>query len=223
MDLKPLDRAGLYQLEHTPSGSPYVAVPSRSETPIYLTTYYAKDPPDVESALKLPEVNFYLISAPTPYTLADAEWWVNQQLTTPANLPLQVLRAGSPGEDGKLIGTVSLMPPDSQVVTRLRELLPNSLKEGNECELGYYLHPDWRGKGIMKAGVKALLATAKTEYGVSRVIVRIAEDNLNSRRVVESMGGEWVRTEGECPELDWPETKGGGRKQILSWVYKAPE
>jgi hypothetical protein len=53
--------------------------------------------------------------------------------------------------------------------------------------------------------------------------VRIAEDNLNSRRVVESMAGDWVRTEDEDPELNWPETKGGGRKKILSWVYKAPE
>lgn len=223
MDHKPRDPVGLYKLEHTPSGSPYVAVPSRSESPIYLTTYYAKDPPDVESALRLPEVNSYLISVPTPYALADAEWWVNQQLTTPANLPLQVLRAGSPGEDGKLIGSVSLMPPDSQVLTRLRELLPNSLKGGNECELGYYLHPDWRGKGIIKGGVKALLTTAKTEYGVSKVIVRIAEDNLNSRRVIESMADDWARTENEDQELDWPKIKGGGRKKILTWVYKAPE
>jgi RimJ/RimL family protein N-acetyltransferase len=221
MEPKPLDPAGVYKLEHTPSGSPYIALSTRSPTPIFLTKYYANDPPDVEAALKLPAVNLHLVSAPTPYTLADAEWWVNQQLTTASNFPLQILRAGSPGEDGTLIGSVSLMPPDSQVLAIMREkkVLPEMLKEANECELGYYLHPDWRGNGVVKSGVKAILAWGKAEYGVNRVLVRIAEDNLDSRRVIESMGKYWVRAEAEDLVVDWPENKGGGKKTLLSWRW----
>lgn len=222
---KPLDSAGVYKLEQTSSGEPYIAVPTRSETPIFLTKYYATDPPDVEATLKLPEVNLFLISAPTPYTLADAEWWVNSQLTTTSNYPLQILRAGAPDEAGTLIGSISLMPPDSAVLGILREkkLLPDSLRQEDECELGYYLHPDYRGRGIVKAGVKAILAYGKAEHGVTRVIVRIAEDNEASRRVVESMVGEyWERAEKEDHVADWPEAKGGGKKKILSWRWKAP-
>lgn len=226
MEPKPLDPAGVYKLEHTPSGSPYVALPTRSPTPIFLTTYYAKDPPDCEAGLKLPAVHMHLISAPVPYTLADAEWWVNQQLTTASNYPLQVIRAGSPSEDGTLIGSVSLMPPDSAVLAVLREkkALPDSLKKGNESELGYWLHPEWRGKGIVKAAVRAILALGKTEYGVNSVIVRIVEDNQNSRRVIESMGEDWVRAEAEDHLVDWPENKGGGgKKKIFTWRWTAPK
>lgn len=72
-----------------------------------------------------------------------------------------------------------------------KDIVPDKLKE-----LGYYLHPDWRGKGIIKSGVKAALAYAETEFGVQKVVVQIAEDNLNSRRVIESMGDYFVRLEG---------------------------
>jgi RimJ/RimL family protein N-acetyltransferase len=225
MDSKPLDSAGVYKLEHTSSGEPYIALTTRSETPIYLTKYYPKDPPDVEAALSLPEVNFFLISAPTPYTLADAEWWVNSQLATSSNYPLQILRAGAPDESGTLIGSVSLMPPDSAVLATLREkgILPDSHPNGKECELGYYLRPDYRGKGIVKAGVKGILAYGKVEHGVTNVLIRVADDNEASLRVVENMGKEyWVRTEQEDHVVDWPEAKGGGRKNLLSWRWMAP-
>lgn len=223
MESKPLDSAGVYKLEHTPSGSPYIPIPTRSPTPIYLTTYYKNDAPGVEASLKLPEVNLHLISAPTPYTLADAEWWINQQLTTSSNYPLQVLRAGSPDEDGALIGSVSLMPPDSEVLANLREqkVFPDSFNKGDECELGYYLHPDWRGNGIVKSAVKAILAWGKTELNVTQVIVRVVEDNPNSRKVVESMGEYFVREDGADHVIDWPESKGGGQKKILSWRWTA--
>lgn len=225
MGSKNLDPEGVYKLEHTSSGSPYVAIPTRSPTPIFLTTYYATDPPDVEATLKLPAVNLHLISAPIPYTLADAEWWVNQQLTTVSNYPLQILRTGHPDEEGTLIGSVSLMPPDSAVMATLREQnkLPDSFKPDSECELGYYLNPDWRGKGIVKAAVRAMLVLAQAEYGIKNVVVRIAEDNENSRRVIESMSEDWVRTEAEDTVIDWPEKKGGGKKKLLVWHWTAPE
>jgi RimJ/RimL family protein N-acetyltransferase len=226
MEPKPLDAAGLYKLQYTASGSPYIAIPSRSSMPIYLTMYYANDAPAAHSILTIPAVNLALVSVPLPYTLADAEWWVKNQIAGPstANLPLQILRSGSPGEDGTLIGSVSLMPPDSEVLTTLREnkALPDSLKEATECELGYYLNPAWQGKGIMKSGVKALLAWARAEAGVKAVIVRAVEDNSASRRVIEGLGDEYfVRTERLDYQFDWPEKKGGGRKKLLTWRWNA--
>lgn len=226
MEPKSLDPAGLYKLQYTASGSPYIAIPSRSSTPIYLTMYYANDAPAAHSILTIPAINLALVSVPLPYTLDLAEAWVKNQLagTPSGNLPLQILRSGSPDENGTLIGSVSLMPPDSEVMTKLREsnVLPETLKAASECELGYYLSPDWQGKGIMKSGVKALLAWGRAEAGVEAVMVRVVEDNAASRRVIESLGDEYfVRTEGADYYFDWPEKKGGGRKKLLTWKWNA--
>lgn len=224
MDSGPFDYAGTYRLSYTTSGEPFIALCTRSENPIFLTKYYAKDPSDVHAAISLPEVNPFLASTPTPYTLADAEGWVSSQLTAASNYPLQVLRTGAPDEAGTLIGSVSLMPHDNVALVDLRKkgLLTDSSRQEHECELGYYLHPDYRGKGIVKAGIRALLAYAQAEHGMNSVVVRVAEDNTASRRVIESMVEErWSRVEGKDLVVDWPDAKGGGKKKILCWMWMA--
>jgi RimJ/RimL family protein N-acetyltransferase len=149
--------------------------------------------------------------------------WISHQLGGTSNLSLQVLRAHSPGPGGKLIGSVSLMPPDSEVLGMLLESgkLPDWKKgKAGDYELGYYLHPDFQGKGIVKAGVRALLDWAKAE-GVERVKVKVLEENVASRRIVESMGG-WEKVEGGEDWIDWPENKGGVKgetKRILEWRW----
>lgn len=91
----------------------------------------------------------------------------------------------------------------------------------NECELGYYLHPDYQGKRIMGTAVKALLWWGKVKMGVSNVVVRIVEENVKSRAVIEKMGvGKvWKRVEDEDSWVDWPEVKGGGRRKLLVWRW----
>lgn len=139
-----------------------------------------------------------------------------------SNLPLQVLRAGDP-VTGQMIGAVSLMPRDSEALQAVKSKLPRGIvkegMEGNECELGYYLHPDWQGKKIMSAAVKALLHWGKEEFGAENVVVKIVEQNAKSRSVVERMGSTFVRFEKEDSWVDWPEIKGGGRRKLLVWRW----
>ena len=50
------------------------------------------------------------------------------------------------------------MPADSEAFLIVEKDI--ALKKGpaeSEYELGYYLHPDWHGKGIMKNAVRVLL------------------------------------------------------------------
>jgi hypothetical protein len=54
------------------------------------------------------------------------------------------------------------------------------------------------------------------------MIVRIAEDNWNSRRGIESMGEYFVRDGQEDFVVDWPESEGGGNKKTLTWRWTAP-
>jgi len=207
-----------YKLEHTSSGKPYILISTSSSSPIYLTEFYSTDVEAVQATLSIPEVHLHLVSIPQPYTIPDAEWWINLQMTGSSNLLLQVLRAGDP-ETGTFIGSVSLMPADSEAFLAVKHKLV--LKKGpgdDECELGYYLHPDWRGKGIMRSAVRALIWWGKEEKGATNVMVRVLEGNLASRGVVESMG-EFVREEVKDDWVDWPEIKGGGRRKILVWRW----
>jgi RimJ/RimL family protein N-acetyltransferase len=115
------------------------------------------------------------------------------------------------------VGAVSLLPAASSTYT-----LPGQdgieRRSAGEYVLGYYLHPDFQQRGIMRNAVLALLAWAVAEQGVREVRVDVAVENVGSRRLVESLEG-FERVEGE-EELVWPENKGGGRKRVWSWRWR---
>jgi len=114
------------------------------------------------------------------------------------------------------------MPQDSEALQTVKNTLPEAVKrhgEGEEFELGYYLHPDWQGKGIVSAAVTALVDWGEREMGVRRVVLRILEDNVKSRGIVGHVGGLFKRCEEEDGWVDWPEIKGGGRRKLLVWRW----
>ncbi|RFU35188.1 hypothetical protein B7463_g1106, partial [Scytalidium lignicola] len=210
----------LFHLHYTSSGNPYIQFTTASEQPIYLTNFYLTDGPAIVDIMSLPTVNHHLIAVPYPYTPSDASFWINLQLSGTSNLPLQVLRAGDP-ETGRLTGACSLNPiappissPEPHDPSTLKAIVPKSEKE---CELGYYLHPDFRGKGIMKPAVEALVEWAVVEHGIKSIAVRVVEGNVASRRIVEAIGG-FKRQEEEDDFIEWPEVKGG----VERWETTAP-
>lgn len=69
-------------------------------------------------------------------------------------VPMKVIRYG--GTEGKLVGCVSLTPRVATAVV----------------ELGYYLHPEHQGKGIMAIAASAVLRWARDVFGVRRVYSR---------------------------------------------------
>ncbi|CAG8953099.1 hypothetical protein HYFRA_00003295, partial [Hymenoscyphus fraxineus] len=83
-----------YKLQHTPTGRPYIALQTRSPTPIFITELLPSDAPTLVATMSLPAVNNALISPPKDYTLASAEWWITQQRSGKVELPLAVLREG---------------------------------------------------------------------------------------------------------------------------------
>ncbi|KAH8595498.1 hypothetical protein B0O99DRAFT_623047 [Bisporella sp. PMI_857] len=136
------------------------------------------------------------------------------------NLPLQVLRSSSPDESGKLIGTCSLRPMAPNEVMEALNKVPKAKGEhgANVYELGYFIHPAWKGKGIVTVATKEIIAWGKAEYGAA-IVVRVAEDNIESVKLVERIP-QFVRVEENDDFADWPATKGGGRKKILFWKWQ---
>jgi len=203
-----------HQLQYTPFGTPFIKIAIESDAPVYLTPFTPTDEDAVQKIMSLPSLYNHLIAVPQPYTPADAKFWVDLQLSGSGNLPLQVLRSLDP-ETGHLIGSVALEPITGSI-SALQRLTPSS---DDECELGYYLHPDFRGKGIMKPAVEALLWWAREERGVKTVVVRVLQENRGSRRIVEAIEG-FVREEAQDDWIDWPEKKGGGRRRMLVWRWR---
>jgi [ribosomal protein S5]-alanine N-acetyltransferase len=195
-----------YSLQTSPKGHPYIALPSRPRRPaVFLTAFYSTDAAAVQSILSNPSINNSLISVPQPYTLSDAEWWISLQLTGTSCLALQALRADDP-DSGPFIGAVSLTPvtvaddPEARL---------------GQYELGYYLSTEFQRRGIVRDAVLAAIAWANAEGKLTEVVVKVAEGNVGSRSLVESLEG--FELSGEMTEVKWPESKGGGVQKLAIW------
>jgi RimJ/RimL family protein N-acetyltransferase len=55
-------------------------------------------------------------------------------------------------------------------------------------ELGYVIAPSHQGHGFASEAARAMLELAFAEFGLSRVVARIDEPNVASRRMIASLG-----------------------------------
>ncbi|TVY46774.1 hypothetical protein LOCC1_G002109 [Lachnellula occidentalis] len=224
----PTTDSASHKLEHTPSGTPYIALTTRAQVPIYLTKLREGDEERMQQTVAIDAIGDMLIGPPKPYTLDDAKWWLNQQcnhvynlppaVTGQADLPLTCLRASDP-ETGPFIGSVGLAPHDGPMTSVVRERKERVEGEGRDVDLGYYLHPDWQGKGIMKPAVRAIVEWGRKEESVRTVFVRVLQTNVVSMRIVTSLP-QFVRCNGEDDFVQYPENKGGGKRRMYIWVWK---
>ncbi|XVS65277.1 GNAT family N-acetyltransferase [Actinosynnema sp. CA-299493] len=72
--------------------------------------------------------------------------------------------------------------------------------DGGVAELGYRLHPDHWGRGYATEGAAALVAHGRAT-GLRRIVAYAMAVNTGSRRVLEKVGLEHVRTFHE----QWPD------------------
>ena len=56
------------------------------------------------------------------------------------------------------------------------------------ASIGYALHPDFWGKGIMSAALQELITIAKAQYGLNRLQATVLPHNRNSQRVLLKQG-----------------------------------
>lgn len=62
------------------------------------------------------------------------------------------------------------------------------VKEHYRAEVGYELHPDWWGKGLMPEALGAALGFGFGPMGLHSVEAQIDPENAGSRRVLEKLG-----------------------------------
>ena len=111
---------------------------------------------------------------PDPYTEKDAEWFITEMA--------QKGEAENTGVfcgivvDGKAVGNISV-----EKLSGLRS---------NVGVIGYYLIPEFYGRGIMTAAAKMICAEAFEKLDISRIEGTVFEPNIGSRRVLEKAGFE---------------------------------
>ncbi len=116
-------------------------------------------------------------TVPSPYTRTDAESFV------------QHLVAG-----GWVAGTSCNWALRDAATDELLGMVGLGIEPAGSAELGFWLAPDARGRGLMARAVDLVLDAAFGGLGLDRVVWRAFVGNAPSRRVAERAG---FRVEGE--------------------------
>lgn len=107
---------------------------------------------------------------PHPYTLADAQWYINNCIHS--DKKRQFLRAIE--INGEAAGSIGL-----------------TLQEDIHCkcaELGYWLGEPFWNRGIISAAIKQICETAFKEYDLARIYAEAFAHNLGSRKALTKAG-----------------------------------
>lgn len=168
---------------------------------IRLRAYADSDADDVVAGCSDPLTRRFLPLLPSPYTRADAQWWIG------TGAPAAFAGGGAAyaiadPESGRLLGGIGM---DRFVAVR------------QQIELGYWVAPWARGRGVATAAVRALSDKAFAD-GVARVELLTDWANVGSQRVALAAGfvREGVRR-GATRDRD------GGRQDLIVFVRLADD
>jgi RimJ/RimL family protein N-acetyltransferase len=156
-------------------GSPWLEVPRIEGEKVRLRMHRADDVDRVHEGATDPVTSYWLGRIPDPYTREQAaDFLAHRSDGMAAGTDLHWMLA-DPGSD-RLLGTVSLM----------------HIAEGM-AEVGYWSHPEARGRGVMTEAVRrasrhAFIAVEDGGLGLHRVHATVAVDNVASRQVLERAG-----------------------------------
>lgn len=152
------------------SSGRWFAVPELAGDGVRLRAFGEHDVPRVVEACSDPTTQHWLGTLPSPYTEADARAWIGSHTDKQARGHSVTWAVGDP-TTGRALGAVNLFD-----VTE------------HDAEIGYWLHPDARGRGVVRAAVGTVADWAFAELGLERLKAFAAVDNTASRRVIEALG-----------------------------------
>jgi RimJ/RimL family protein N-acetyltransferase len=145
------------------------------------------DSDDLLAAANDPLVSRYVMSFPAPYTGADAERWV----TAPATWVI------ADPETDRLLGSVRLYHVSEQDAT---------------AEIGYWMAPWGRGRGVAATATSALTGWANAQ-GICRVELLTEPENAASQRVAVRAGFTY-----EGVRRGAGRNRDGTRHDLVAWA-----
>lgn len=139
--------------------------------PFVLRPWRLSDAKDVAAAANNPKIAANLRNAfPSPYTLADAERFVQDCVSKEGEQQL----ARAVMIEGKAAGSIGVFVKDDVYE--------------KSAELGYWLAEEYWGRGAMTAAVRQVCREAFRRFGILRIFAEPFADNQGSRRVLEKAG-----------------------------------
>ena len=105
---------------------------------------------------------------PSPYTAADADFWISQANEPSSNIHLTI------EVEGKSAGGIGIITGEGI-----------SARTG---QFGYWLGEDYWGKGIATSSAKALIGFVRSHMSFARLEASVFEWNPASMRVLEKTG-----------------------------------
>jgi len=146
---------------------------------VRLRAFRSTDAKRVAEACDDERTQEWLAGLPQPYTLEAAEGFIESRLESLASGEGVSFAIADPDSD-ELLGCVSVFDLKNRI-------------DRTMGELGYWAHPEARGRGVMSAAVRAAIGHAFTPVedgglGRRRLVIFAAEGNTASQRVAEVNG-----------------------------------
>lgn len=143
-----------------------------SDGAVLLRPWRESDVPQLVEAANDPEVPKWT-AAPEPYTDADARAWVRGE-------PVAV---EPPGD--RVSFAIASADDDSQLLASMSIM---RIFRGGTGEIGYWVAPWARAKGVATRAVRLLARWSFGEFELRRIELVIAVENTGSNRVAEKAG-----------------------------------
>ena len=147
----------------------------KPETPSFtLRKWELSDAEELAESINKVDRKYLTDGIPNPYTKADGEYFIKNM-------------AQKQEADGE--GIFYAIEVDKKVVGNISVEKSSGLRSVVGV-IGYYLIPEFYGRGIMTEAVKMICAEAFEKLDISRIEGTIFEPNIGSRRVLEKAGFE---------------------------------
>jgi ribosomal-protein-alanine N-acetyltransferase len=155
-------------------------LPILSTPQLYLRSFTLADAPAVQAHCSDYSIYATTLQMPKPYTLADAEWWINSHSENIKNNS-QVNYALIEPKSQLLVGTVGLTISN----------------KNNNAEMGYWIGKAHWNKGYATEGAMAVLQFGFETLQLHKIYAAYFDNNPTSGRVLQKIG---LLYEGFSPE-----------------------
>jgi len=152
-------------------GTTWLDVPELIGNGFRLRPVRDDDAPRIHEGTAEATTQRWLGHKPAPYTLDDAKTYVERRRELAATGQCVTWAIADPDDD-RLLGTV----------------LWFNWTPGVECEIGYFTHPEARGRGLATKAARLVTDHVFETLRVERVTLFAAVDNTASRRVADALG-----------------------------------
>jgi RimJ/RimL family protein N-acetyltransferase len=141
--------------------------PALRDDAVHLRPWTEEDAPEIVRCCSDPLIPRYIPVIPMPYSLSDAEQFIERSRTPSDELNLAVA-----GHSGELFGAIGVaIQPDPGI-----------------AEIGYWLSPEARGRGLATRALRLLSAWALRETDIARLQLQTDVENLASQAVATRAG-----------------------------------